>query len=332
MERQGRCLTVFARDRSFVRLPRSTLEIEQAILLIRATLHLSNSENTSSRDKDTSFEIQSNPSSNAPNIKSESPTLSETIIRALVSVAENQDEPSQGICIETLAELALLDIRCLIDSDAYRVLLQAVERNDGSAGLGVCGVLLALFDSPMTREELPCPSGLEVVMSSFTEAYGSGAVHLEKLRNGSINVYQMLRSWSGIFSCCSSDRQGIACLVDALRVPVTEMREVLLDLLFCIFRIEVPDWFQPLLDIPNVKPRRRLKSPTVSPTEETFRRPSEQAQHKLDFIDQYVSIVLALFVECGLIEVSLLLLARLCYRLIRSITTGLGRLGRGGSI
>jgi hypothetical protein len=40
-------------------------------------------------------------------------------------------------------------------------------------------------------------TGLGVIFSGFTNAYGSGSTHLERLSSTSINVLEVLRSWSG---------------------------------------------------------------------------------------------------------------------------------------
>lgn len=38
-----------------------------------------------------------------------------------------------------------------------------------------------------------------------------------------------------------------------LYIPLLFIQEALLDVFFSALRIEVPEWYQPLLDVPNIK-------------------------------------------------------------------------------
>lgn len=89
-------IIVFRPYRTFLRIPRHPLETEQAIRLIRAVMHL---------PKETPLVNSTLSAKLAGKQRETLPTLSEAIVRTLVSVAENPDDSLQAVCVETLAEL-----------------------------------------------------------------------------------------------------------------------------------------------------------------------------------------------------------------------------------
>lgn len=129
------------------------------------------------------------------NAKNRFRLLEPALVRALVSVAENQEDAFQRVCLETLAELCryrtisqcrfpahrsprsrsgegVLDINALLDGDAFRVLLQAIEQGPYDMSRAITLVLLQALDSPLTRESLPVHTGIEVcpLAESLTES------------------------------------------------------------------------------------------------------------------------------------------------------------------
>jgi len=87
-----------------------------------------------------------------------------------------------------------------------------------------------------------------MALSGFTDVYGSGDAYLTRLRTSSKVVSTMLKSWSGLIYLSSNGKQGILSLVNCLRVPTVQMREVLLDMFFDVFRIQTPSWYLAFLD------------------------------------------------------------------------------------
>jgi hypothetical protein len=63
-----------------------------------------------------------------------------------------------------LSATAVLDLQSVLEADAFRVLLQAIEQGPFDTSSTVTGVLLQTLDSPLTREQLPIHSGIEVSM------------------------------------------------------------------------------------------------------------------------------------------------------------------------
>jgi hypothetical protein len=111
-----------------------------------------------------------------------------------------------------------MDLPCLVDADALRVLLQALHDGPHEIGPSLMTVFLLILDCPSRRAALPPGIGidvrntesctlssrraltlyvLQVVLAGFTEAYGHGAAHLDRLRGSYRNTSLLLKSWSG---------------------------------------------------------------------------------------------------------------------------------------
>lgn len=88
--------------------------------------------------------------------------LRQGIIRAIVSAAENPDDAMHTVCMETLVEIALLDLECLLRADAFRIVLNAFKDGPFELGLGMTGLLCYLANGPSTRQLLIAGSDVEV--------------------------------------------------------------------------------------------------------------------------------------------------------------------------
>jgi rapamycin-insensitive companion of mTOR len=111
--------------------------------------------------------------------------LSEAIIRAVIAVAEQPDDPFRPVCILTLTELCrfsriiylfrdgslssvLIDINLLAKSGGITFLLHAL--GEGSIGLAyvLASTFLHIIDYPRTRTYLQLGSDLEVLQTSLS--------------------------------------------------------------------------------------------------------------------------------------------------------------------
>ncbi|KAJ9098678.1 hypothetical protein QFC21_004326 [Naganishia friedmannii] len=339
-------------DASLARQPqtRQNEEAEQAILLIRTAMHLpvpmpSDDSEETHDIVDRSFDSHSEadvqeidllPEYTAlkahehleegkfqeEGIESDKPTsvLAQGLIRALVGMAENPEDGLQRICLETVAELAILDLHAVTEADAFRVLLQAVEQGPYDTSRAITSVLIHVLDSPLTRNALPVHTGIEVLLSGFTDAYGKGAAYLERLTSTAENVLTMLRSWGGLMYCYTYKERGVAALVEALKIPVTEMREVLIDMLFAVFRINTPQWYQAFLGGKRLSMGPRVHQYQTSGAN----KPNPTGSDKSNLVDQYTALLLAIFIDAGLVEALINLVEEEASLLTRKATLLIG--------
>lgn len=110
--------------------------------------------------------------------KRESPVaLSDSMIRALVSAAENSDDSMQSVCIQALMEIgklvsihyaavtdgtAVIDIERLLNSSALSILLLCFKDGPTELCPAMTHVLMYLANSPSTRQFLLPQADVEV--------------------------------------------------------------------------------------------------------------------------------------------------------------------------
>ncbi|CED82219.1 ste16 protein [Phaffia rhodozyma] len=290
--------------RTFTRDVSCAPEKIQALKLIRSVLNLPPSPftppliSTPSRSKSLSDYRNLNDLERRGFRRSAKVPLSDSVIRTLVSLAENGDDPFRFVSLETLAEIALLDIQTLVPSNAIRVLLQCFSEGPHELAPAIAHVFLYVIDCPERRESLNPGMDIEMALSGFTDVHGSGEAYLSRLRSSSKVVSTLLKSWSGFLYLCMDDRKAIRSLVDSLRVPTVQMREVLLDMFFDIFRIKTPFWYHAFLD------DRRLTMYSKDFRSNAYSASGKEKEDpdKLTLIDHYVALVLSVFIEVGLVD------------------------------
>ncbi|TXT05984.1 hypothetical protein VHUM_03745 [Vanrija humicola] len=230
--------------------------------------------------------------------------LQQGLVRAIVSAAENQDDAMRIVCMETLVEIALLDLECLLRADAFRVVLNALKDGPWELGLGITGALLYLINRPATREMLLPGSDIETVLVGLTENYGKVSLrhmqrHLDELDHCVRNVGMLLGTWSGMLYLCMDNYRAVKSLISSLHVPMPEMRNALLDLFFSAFRIKAPTWTSAFLDGRRLTVYNRAFEASNQLQENLD---EDDLPQPLNLCDHYVAFLLAVFIESGLIE------------------------------
>lgn len=104
-----------------------------------------------------------------------------------------------------MSSTVLIDIDSLTRTGGLRLLLQVL--GDGPAELTsmLVTAFLQIADYSRTRAYLRIGCDLEVALSIFTDAYGKGPEHAERMRACSKLIQLMLRSWSGMTICYLQD-------------------------------------------------------------------------------------------------------------------------------
>ncbi|KZO96980.1 hypothetical protein CALVIDRAFT_480721 [Calocera viscosa TUFC12733] len=266
-------------------------ETEQALKLLRAFLSLRSDPPASTSSTTTS-------SSSAPPAGQSVP-ISESLMRAFVALAESSEDLLHLAALETLAELVLVDIDLVCLTGGMRVLLQAWAEGGAEIGPALAGVFLYLIDRPRTRGYFRLGCDLESVFSVFSEVYGTRqSLNILRLRACSKTISSMLRSWSGLLYFSLSDRRAIASLVNTLRIPIPESREVLIDFFFELMRIRPPKWHGEFLQGKRLTLYGRAPLlPSKQPPP-----PPETLSPKLSLADQFVALLVSIFIEAGLLD------------------------------
>ncbi|KAG1808998.1 Rapamycin-insensitive companion of mTOR, N-term-domain-containing protein [Suillus variegatus] len=225
--------------------------------------------------------------------------LSEPIMRAFVAVAEHAEDPFRPICVQTLAEMILIDIDLVARSGGIRFLLHALGEGPVEAGPILAATFLHIIDSPRTRAYLHLGTDLEIALSAITDAYGKGADHADRMRSCTKIIQLMLRTWSGLMYFCLGDQHAIKSIVNTLRIPSLETREIVLDMFFDLFNIKAPQWYKTFID------GRRLtmyRKPRAFADQLADQKLPDKAPETLKLTDQYIALLVLVFADAGLID------------------------------
>ncbi|KAG0742053.1 hypothetical protein G6F57_008738 [Rhizopus arrhizus] len=165
--------------------------------------------------------------------------IKQGIVRSVVAIAEQQDCRLRNIALETLAELAILDIELTVKSGGLRVLIQALIDGQPAISEILIQSVLYVLDTPDRRCYLRPGVELETIIAPFTEL-NKGANYEERLKNSVKMVTTLVKSWAGLFYMSANNMRAARSVVQALRMPVPETQRIVLDMFFDIFRVKLP--------------------------------------------------------------------------------------------
>ncbi|KAI9848354.1 MAG: hypothetical protein M1838_000540 [Thelocarpon superellum] len=233
--------------------------------------------------------------------------VSRAVVRTMVAVAEHSEDRLRSICIETLAEILIRDPTLLLSAGGVGPLTEVLGDGTYEASPSLVMAFLFLLDMPGTRVFLRAGHGLEVVFSAFTDSLASRG-SAEKIKANARVIAAMMKTWTGLMALSMYDFRAIRSLVASLQFPESQVRDTVLELLFEILRIKPPSWSSSFLAgrrlttygrVANLQSESSAHA-TPSSGEETNRQPS--------LIEHYLALVLAVFLESGLLETLLQLL------------------------
>ncbi|CAA7271328.1 unnamed protein product [Cyclocybe aegerita] len=269
--------------KSFLRDNKHAVEKEQAIKLIRMMVEIS----TSGRDAEAKTAPGSIP-------------ISETVMRAVIAVAEHAEDPFRLICIQTLAEILIIDIDLAARTGTIRFLLHVLGEGPVEITPILASVFLHIVDSPRTRAYIQVGTDLELAISAITDAYGKPPDHADRMRSCARVVQLMLRTWSGLMFFCMDDMRAIRSLINTLRIPSLDTREIVLDMFFDLLNIKTPAWYQTFIDGRRLTMYRKSRD---APEHHRDRQdPVEKPVRTLKLTDQYLALLVAILTNAGLCE------------------------------
>ncbi|KIM43166.1 hypothetical protein M413DRAFT_443978 [Hebeloma cylindrosporum] len=269
--------------KALLRDNKHAVEKEQVIKLIRIIVEVG----TVRRDP----EMKSGPGS-VP--------ISEAVMRSIIAVAEHPEDPFRLICIQTLAEILIIDIDLASRTGIIRFLLHVLGEGPIEIAPILASVFLHLVDCPRTRAYIQVGTDLEMALSAITDAYGKGPDHAERMRGCTKVVQLMLRTWSGLMFFCMDDMRAIRSLINTLQIPSLENREIILDMFFDLLNIKAPAWYQTFIDGRRLTMYR--KSRDASEHRQERHDLLERPVATLKLTDQYLGLLVAILTNAGLCE------------------------------
>lgn len=270
--------------KSLQRDNKHAMEKEQAVKLIRTIIEVGTSKKSGSI---------------ASGADSATVHLSEAVMRAVIAVAEHPEDPFRPICIQTLTEILLMDIDLLARSGGIRVLLHVLGEGPHELAPIIASAFLHIVDSPRTRAYLSVGTDIEMALSAITDAYGKPVDQRDKIKACSKVVQLILRTWSGLMYFCLEDMRAIRSLVNTLRIPSLETRELILDMFFDLLNIKAPEWYQTFIDGRRLTMYRRR---STHPDQQKEPEAPERPHQTLKLTDQYLALLLVILTNAGLCD------------------------------
>ncbi|TKY87021.1 hypothetical protein EX895_003698 [Sporisorium graminicola] len=293
---RGKGLDIYL-SRSLIRDNRFELEKIQAIKLIRAIMEMAALRSIGSAPDRLALDLED--------------LLSSGVVRALAAVAEHPEDKLRNICLETLAELAVFDVRLLIKGGGLRSTLQALTEGATEFSPVLVQVFVYLVDMPGTRQHLRPGVDLEIALSGFTETPVQKPITYDALLRCTASVVTvLLRSWAGLIYLCMDNKRAIKSLVQALRVNTIEVKSVLLDMLYDLFnvrgatgRVDPASKRESSYKAASSSPK--LDADAAAPVKGGIAPLGElgdQPRSRLNLVDHYLALLLVVFFESGLVD------------------------------
>ncbi|KAF4617458.1 hypothetical protein D9613_006099 [Agrocybe pediades] len=269
--------------KALMRDNKHAVEKEQVLKLIRAIVEVG----TERHDSETK---------NGPGVI----PISEAVMRAVIAVAEHPEDPFRLICIQTLAEILIIDIDLAARTGVVRFLLHVLGEGPTEIAPILATVFLHIVDSPRTRAYIQVGTDLEISLTAITDAYGKGPDNADRMRGCAKVMQMMLRTWSGLMFFCMDDMRAIRSLINTLRIPSLETREIVLDMFFDLLNIKTPAWYQTFIDGRRLTMYR--KSRDAPENQAGIPEPGEKPAQTLKLTDQYLALLVAILTNAGLSE------------------------------
>ncbi|KAK0487570.1 Rapamycin-insensitive companion of mTOR, N-term-domain-containing protein [Armillaria novae-zelandiae] len=225
--------------------------------------------------------------------------LSEPVMRAFIAVAEHVEDPFRPICILTLTEILLIDIDLVARTGGTRFLLHALGEGPVELTPILSAAFLHIVDSPRTRSYFTVGTDIETALSAVTDAYGKGPDHAERMKSCTQVIQGMLRTWSGLMYFCMHDMRALRSVIETLRIPSVETREIILNMFFNLLKIKTPEWYQTFID------GRRLTMYRKNRNSIDQRKEAEQVDRTSPtsrLTDHYIALLVLIFTNAGLLD------------------------------
>ncbi|EXJ58216.1 hypothetical protein A1O7_05641 [Cladophialophora yegresii CBS 114405] len=256
---------------SMVKKTNALLEREQAVKFVRAFLDV----------KDGVYEI------------------SRAVVRSIVAVAEAADDRLKDICLLTLAELFTKHTELVVSANGMSTLTEALADGTFPAPEGLVASFLHILDHPQQRKYLHTGREFEAMFAPFTDPLLLNG-NEEKLKTCAQAIAAMLKTWPGFLLLAMNGASPLRSLIDSLVYPITQSRDIVLELFFDILRIKPPSWSSSYLAGRRLTTYGRVNTlPTEQPSQRQL--VEYNAEGRFDLTCHFSAFLLAALLRAGLI-------------------------------
>lgn len=226
--------------------------------------------------------------------------LSKAVVRVVVAIAENNDDPMRNISILTLAELLIRDPALVLAAGGMSCLSGALGDGTYEPAESLSAAFISLLDVPARRKLLNSGFELEGAFATFTD--GAMQSQEARLKSSAKVIAALLRSWPGVMGLSRNNFMSIRSLLGSLQIPSSQGRDVVLDLISDVLRIRSPSWSSSFVAGRRLTTYGRVAF-TQSGNVSTLSKPSSNdTSNREDLVEHFVAAILAVFVESSLFD------------------------------
>ncbi len=237
--------------------------------------------------------------------------LSNAVIRTVVSIAEHHDDRLRSIALLTLSELLIRNPSMVVVAGGVAPLADTLAEGNYHGAESLAMALLHLVDSPGQRKYLNSGHELEAAFTPFTDPANIHG-HEDKLKSSARVIAAILKTWPGIFALSGGNFSAITSLLLSLHYPVQVARDLILDLLFDVLHIKPPSWTSSYLAGRRLTTYGRVTNLQADGQDHGSGIDQEDRSCNFSLVDHFTALLLAIFINCGLLKVMTFYLQKLC--------------------
>ncbi|XP_022101706.1 rapamycin-insensitive companion of mTOR-like [Acanthaster planci] len=242
-----------------------------------------------------------------------------SLVHTLVAIANNGTKERDRMVrpsLETLSELAIKNTDVFAAAGGLSTLImnildtQSLRMNES-----IMLTVLHLLNHPHTRKYIRLDVDIEQVIAPYTDFHyrhngdTNEQTHEEREMRylaSRLAVVTLVRSWPGMIRLCRPDASGLTSLMSILCIPHEEHRRYLLQVLFDIFYIPIPEWTDDFdvalqsIDRYEMQPSWQLSEGFI--VEEGKAILPHRAATRTNLTENHLALILLAFTNAGLLE------------------------------
>lgn len=228
--------------------------------------------------------------------------ISNAVLRTIVSVAEHHEDRLRNMAILTVSEVLIKHPSKASAAGSMSPLADALVEGvyQGSDSLAIA--FLHLADKPNERVLLKSGYELEAALTPFTDPLAVHG-HEERLKSSARLIAAILKTWPGVCLFSGRNFSAFRSLLSSLYYPAPFARDVILDLLFDVLCIKPPSWTSSFLAGRRLTTYGRVANLKADVPHQTTKVDSEDETRDVSLIDHFTTLLLAIFVHCGVTKV-----------------------------
>ncbi|KAI9907033.1 hypothetical protein PsorP6_003890 [Peronosclerospora sorghi] len=216
------------------------------------------------------------------------------LVASLTAIAGHKDDNMRRVCLETMRELALLNVEVVAQANGTKILVDAIlEPSFQDLADSLLMTLLLILNEPSTRKFVDPFVDSQVLLAPFTDTdLPAGNERRQRWIASRNAIVTMMRTWTGMV-VLASNPQGLQSLIQLLVRPVGE--DVQKAILSTICEI-----FYKKTSFDKSAGDTAADTPSLPITLSNAEQMPHADNHNL--LDNYTVITLLAMIHCGILE------------------------------